>query len=312
MKPTLQLLLPALTMCLFAACSKPPQATVDRGVLTQDGVSVGAPGKKKVELADLDGYNVPAHLREQIANSAAFARSEDIVWTTPDQTEDALSEELQEILGRERKDDGPWLRSYRRAVSKAQGEGKPLLIWFTDSRRSALCKKIDRDVFAKPGFEEWAQDRIVKVAVDKEVGDRTSLDSEGAQAAARYKYNEKLRRKYKVLGYPTIILQMPDGRIKRTMRGFTNADSELYFGQLQGDVKEAQEEIASWRASLQAKGYRDWKSRDGASIFCKLVKYTPERVTLVNAMGRRYKVPVSRLSAADQAWLEAEKGRRGY
>lgn len=292
---------------LLPACSSGSGDDAARGVMTQAGGG-GLPAvKKKTEMTDLDGYSVPAALKAQLENSAAFARRDDIVWTSRDQTEEALSPELQEILTRERTDDGPWLESYRRAVRRSQNEGRPLLIWFTDSKRSALCRKIDREIFSNPKFDAWAKEHVVRVAVDKEVGDRTSLDTEAAQAAARYKYNERLRKKYKVLGYPTIILQLPDGRVMRRLRGYTGSDREVFFGQLRGDVDDAERQIADWRNALAKKGYREWHSADGTMVYCKLVRYRKGEVTLVDTAGKRYKFPASKLSRADQKWLKAQE-----
>ena len=77
--------------------------------------------------------------------------------------------ELSDILGAAPKSRGPWEESETIAKQRAAREGKPLLIWFTDSARSPMCKALNQELFSTPDFGMWASEKIIRLRVDANV-----------------------------------------------------------------------------------------------------------------------------------------------
>lgn len=91
-----------------------------------------------------------------------------------------------------------WLTDYDKAVKQAKKEDKMLMLDFTGSDWCGWCIKLDKEVFSKPEFKDWAGKKFVLVKVDFP---RTIKLS-----AKVKKQNEKLQKRHGVQGYPTIVV----------------------------------------------------------------------------------------------------------
>jgi len=91
-----------------------------------------------------------------------------------------------------------WLTDYDKAVKLAKKEDKMLLLDFTGSDWCGWCIKLDKEVFSKPEFKEWAGKKFVLVKLDFPKTIKLS--------AKVKKQNEKLARRHGVQGYPTILV----------------------------------------------------------------------------------------------------------
>jgi thioredoxin-related protein len=101
--------------------------------------------------------------------------------------------------------DAQWLTSVPEAQALAKKENKLVLMDFTGSDWCSWCKKLDAEVFTKPEFIEYARKNLVLVQVD--------FPNSKPQSPELQKANKALQSKYKVDGYPTLVVITPDGTI---------------------------------------------------------------------------------------------------
>jgi len=102
-----------------------------------------------------------------------------------------------------------WTQNYEKALEQATQEKKLVLLDFTGSDWCGWCIKLNKEVFSKPEFQEFAAKNLILVEIDFPQGKKLP--------AAVEKQNDALQSKFKVEGYPTIILV--DGSGKEVARG---------------------------------------------------------------------------------------------
>ncbi len=91
-----------------------------------------------------------------------------------------------------------WLTSWEKAVKKAKKEETPLLVEFSKSDTSEVCKKMTKEIFRKSAFRSWAKKNVVLMTVDF---------PEGRSLPARIAtQNAELLEKFEVESFPTILL----------------------------------------------------------------------------------------------------------
>jgi thioredoxin-related protein len=96
-----------------------------------------------------------------------------------------------------------WLTSVPDAEAQARKESKLVLLDFTGSDWCPNCKDLDTEVFSKREFADYAKKNLVLVEVD--------FPAQKKQPASLVKANDALKDKYKIEGYPTLIVLKPDG-----------------------------------------------------------------------------------------------------
>lgn len=101
--------------------------------------------------------------------------------------------------------DSEWLTDFDQAQQKAKADNKLVLLNFTGSDWCGWCIKLDREVFSKPEFREYANKNLVLVELDfprtKQI-DRSLL-----------RKNMELAEKFQVEAFPTIIVLNGDGKV---------------------------------------------------------------------------------------------------
>jgi len=105
-----------------------------------------------------------------------------------------------------------WLTSVPNAQAQAKKESKLVLLDFTGSDWCSWCKKLDAEVFSQAQFADYAKKNLVLVEVDFPA--QKKLD------AALVKANDALKDKYKITGYPTLIVLKPDGTVVWNQVGY--------------------------------------------------------------------------------------------
>jgi len=91
-----------------------------------------------------------------------------------------------------------WYTDLMEASAASEASKKPIFGFFTGSDWCGWCKKLQRDVFAKPAFIEWAKENVILLELD--FPRYTKLSPELAQQ------NAGLQQAFQVRGYPTIWL----------------------------------------------------------------------------------------------------------
>ena len=280
--------------------------------------------KKKVELQDvLPPSGVGPTIRGRDGGTAVtpggnvgpqpiiVTPSDEIAWTDADNPNAAIPE-LENLMAAPKK--GPWEESETIARQIAAREGKPILIWFTDSARSPLCKVLGAELFATPEFGKWAEEHLVRLRVDSNVSvddPDLSLDAKITRQSELKTYVKGLKKRYKILGAPSVLMLNPSGEVIARYRGYKRGEADYYWGLIrQGEVASSHA-YKSWRQGLEGKGYREWEGSRGKKVFAKLANYSDGTLVLIEPGGERYRTTESKLSSKDKKWLAEQKAVRG-
>lgn len=97
-----------------------------------------------------------------------------------------------------------WLTDLDQAKARAAAEKKHVLLNFTGSDWCPFCVKLQKEVFSKPEFAEYAQKHLVLVEID--------FPRKKDQPPELKKANKKLQDQYKVTGFPTLVLLDSQGK----------------------------------------------------------------------------------------------------
>jgi thioredoxin-related protein len=110
-----------------------------------------------------------------------------------------------------------WLTDFEAAKKQAAAEKKPILMFFTGSDWCGWCMRLHENVLDKDEFQDFAKDSVVLLELDfpreKQLPDELK------------KQNDKLNEKFKIEGYPTMVLVAPDG--ERELDRTVGYDSDL-------------------------------------------------------------------------------------
>lgn len=97
-----------------------------------------------------------------------------------------------------------WLTDWEAAKAKSKAENKPILINLTGSDWCGWCIKIEKNVFSKKEFKDFAAKNLILMEAD--------FPRKKKQPAALKKQNAKLEKAYLNRGYPTVLLLDSDGK----------------------------------------------------------------------------------------------------
>jgi len=97
-----------------------------------------------------------------------------------------------------------WTTDLPKAQARAKEEKKMVMLDFTGSDWCGWCIKLHNEVFSKPEFADYAKKNLVLVEVD--------FPRKKKLSAAQVKVNDALQQKYKIEGYPTIIVLNGEGK----------------------------------------------------------------------------------------------------
>jgi protein disulfide-isomerase len=114
-----------------------------------------------------------------------------------------------------------WQTDYTAAKSAATQQKKYILLDFTGSDWCPYCIKMDKEVFAKPAFSTFADQKLILVKLD--FPRRTN------QSAAEKSQNQELAKKYGIEGFPTYVLLDPSGKEVRRQVGYMDGGPEAFI-----------------------------------------------------------------------------------
>jgi protein disulfide-isomerase len=114
-----------------------------------------------------------------------------------------------------------WQTDYTAAKSAATQQKKYILLDFTGSDWCPYCIKMDKEVFAKPAFSTFADQKLILVKLD--FPRRTN------QPAAEKSQNQELAKKYGIEGFPTYVLLDPSGKEVRRQVGYMDGGPEAFI-----------------------------------------------------------------------------------
>ena len=97
-----------------------------------------------------------------------------------------------------------WLTSYEQAQKEAQDKHKLLLMDVTGSDWCGWCIMLDKEVFSKPEFKEYASKNLVLLELDFPRSKKMPPETA--------KQNERLAVKYGIQGFPTVVVFDSNGK----------------------------------------------------------------------------------------------------
>ena len=97
-----------------------------------------------------------------------------------------------------------WLTDFKKAQEEAKANKKHLLIDFTGSDWCGYCIKLDREVFSRPEFKEYANKNFILVEID--------FPRRKEQSASERQQNFELMDRFGIQGYPTIVVLDSEGK----------------------------------------------------------------------------------------------------
>lgn len=117
-----------------------------------------------------------------------------------------------------------WTNDFKKSSALARSENKYMLLNFTGTDWCSWCIKLQREVFSKNNFKKFANKSLVCVEID--------FPKKTKQTEAIKKQNRKLKERYWVNAYPTIIILTPDGKLIGKIIGYRGGGSGKYIEQL--------------------------------------------------------------------------------
>jgi protein disulfide-isomerase len=97
-----------------------------------------------------------------------------------------------------------WDDDYDKAVAQAKADKKMVLMDFTGSDWCGWCIKLDKEVFSKKEFKDYAKENLVLLEVD--------FPQSKTQPKKLKQQNEKLQGQFGIKGYPTIVVLNSEGK----------------------------------------------------------------------------------------------------
>ena len=98
-----------------------------------------------------------------------------------------------------------WMTNLKDAMKLSEKSGKPILIEFSGSNWCPPCMMLNKNVFSKKAFLDFAKENLVLVLMD--------FPRPSKQTAKQKKYNNSIARKYKIRYFPTVFLLDSKGKI---------------------------------------------------------------------------------------------------
>ncbi|MCX6907779.1 MAG: thioredoxin family protein [Verrucomicrobia bacterium] len=118
-----------------------------------------------------------------------------------------------------------WFTDMPKALAQAKQEKKMVLVDFTGSDWCGWCIKFKKEVLSTPEFAEYAKKNLVLVELD--FPKRKTQDEK--QKAA----NKKLKDKYEVRGFPTLLLLKSSGKEAWRQVGYLEGGPKAFIAALE-------------------------------------------------------------------------------
>ncbi len=120
-----------------------------------------------------------------------------------------------------------WQDNLEKALQQANKENKAVLVNFTGSDWCIWCKRLTEEVFSKKEFETYAKKNLILVKLD--------FPRNIEQSTETKLYNNNLAQRYKVQGFPTILLFNSTGKLVLTT-GYQPGGAANYVNHLKSSL----------------------------------------------------------------------------
>lgn len=153
---------------------------------------------------------------------------------------------------------------------------------------------LSQEVFATKSFNNYVKENLVICFLNYPKNVTDAPDS-----------LRKIKDRYKVKGYPNVLIFNPSGEVVRGIAGYRSGRPVDYFNELTIACRPVLESIKIQKAELITRGYRDWSNFLGKEIFARFVRHDTVRVMLEDASRQRWTIPINDLAPEDQKLVES-------
>ncbi|MEX1383243.1 thioredoxin family protein [Lutibacter sp.] len=122
-----------------------------------------------------------------------------------------------------------WQQDFSKAEKLTKSADKPLLIFFTGSDWCGPCKMLVSDVFESDKFKEEVQNDFILYEADFPRNKDLVTNSQRSD-------NYKLKNKYNVSSYPTIVIVNEKGKALGKMKGYNLMRDTSYHYKFFDDI----------------------------------------------------------------------------
>lgn len=122
-----------------------------------------------------------------------------------------------------------WKTDYKAALATAAAENKHVLVDFSGSDWCGWCIKLEKEVFSKDEFIEFAKENLILVLVD--------FPRQTPQPAEQKAANEALAQKYGIRGFPTVLILSPEGNLLK-QTGYQQGGPGPYVQMIQEAIEQ--------------------------------------------------------------------------
>lgn len=179
------------------------------------------------------------------------------------------------------------------AFARAQREQRPLMLLFTGIWNTQAMA-LSQEVFATKSFNNYVKENLVVCFLNYP---RNYTDAPDAL--------RRIKDKFKVKGYPNVLVFNPNGEVERGIRGYRPGRPIDYFNELIGVCRPVIESTKGQKAALISRGFRDWSNYLGKEIFARFVKHDGEKVVIQDASGQKWTIKINDLAPEDQKMVES-------
>lgn len=180
---------------------------------------------------------------------------------------------------------GGWLRSGTEAIRLARQKQVPLVVWLANTKAGPLDDLIGAQVLFTPAATKLLKEGAVPLRVDY-----------GNDSTRKSTYYNAFRLRYKVKGYPCLLILMPDGTEVFRRMGYSRDTAEARLQTLQSDIAKAAEGWKKRKIDLGKSGFRNWSDRSGGIFFAKALRRDDQQAVLIDPFRKVFSVPLARFS----------------
>lgn len=98
-----------------------------------------------------------------------------------------------------------WQTDFKKASKDAAEKKQPIMAVFSGSDWCSWCIKLDKEIFSQNEFKNFAKGKLVLFLADFPSNKQLPEDI--------VKQNKELAEKYKIEGFPTVLIMDPDGKV---------------------------------------------------------------------------------------------------
>lgn len=302
-----RLTIPCLCVLCLAACThhEDAESTPIAEERTAEDAAAQLGNPLLANKGDINAVNISVSSSEEL-EKIDNGSDEELIWTNPDDP-DAEIPGLSEAFQNKIRGNG-WQKSFANAAQLARRQEMPLVVWFHDSVLSPRSKELGDDYLNTKEFDSWSRDRVVRLLLDS----GASLnDSTASSAPYSYHKINALKKSYGLKEKPAVAVVSANGKITARIDGY-DGDVRFFVKELHEGVQKAEQEYRKHISSLRERGYRDWRSRNGAkSVFAKVMRVDDEKkiIFLKENGGRVTRTRFSSLSQEDLDYLDTLRSK---